>query len=366
MYVVTNREIRSPRRYQGLDIFGSEPNPKGPNELRIVEVTPDGAGGYIAEPVPDELTLREARALRRAYRMDIDERIYRYGSLRVACSLMEQARTERRHVLVYVHGYNNDMHDVVRTCEALEALYGVIVLPFSWPANGGGVVAGTAAYLNDKQDARASMDALNRFLGKLQFFHEKLTEARKDELWAQAAVEHPDNPSAAQQRFAELLDADCQITLNMLLHSMGCYLLKYALRPSSAASRELIFDNITLAAADANNAAHEVWVEELRVRNRLYITINENDFALEWSRRKPGDEQLARLGDYLLNLIATNARYLDVTRADAVGNAHNYFTGEPVQRNQGLKGMFFRALTGGRAEDRDMTFESDVNAYRLR
>ncbi|MCF7977976.1 MAG: alpha/beta hydrolase [Chromatiaceae bacterium] len=363
MFVVTNRELKNPKRYPGLDLFGSRPNPKGPNELRIVEITKQG-DGYLAEPVPDELTLREARMLKRTFRLDINERQVRHGSLRVACQLMQQATQQQRHLLVYVHGYNNDMSDVVKTAEDIEQLYGVIVLPFSWPANGGGLVSGTTAYLNDKQDARASMDALNRFLDKLHFFHLKLTEARKNDLWTQADGEHRENPSAAQERFAELLHDDCKVNLSMLCHSMGNYLLKYALRPTQAASKQLIFDNISLVAADANNAEHQPWVEQLQTRNRLFIMINENDFALQWSRRKPGDEQGPRLGHHLKNLTARNARYIDVTQAAAVDNAHNYFTGKPVQRNAALKTLFSLALEGGRA-DHGLAYAADINCYRL-
>jgi len=363
MFVVTNREIKNSKRNKGLEIFGSRPNPKGPNELRIIEVTKQG-GDYVTEPVPDELKLTEARELKRRFRLDIDEREVRHGSLRVACQVMRQAAREQRHVLVYVHGYNNDMTDVVKTVEEIEALYGVIVLPFSWPANGGGAVSGTVAYLNDKQDARASMDALNRFLDKLHFFHLKLVAARKDELWEQAAGEFPTNPSGAQERFAALLHDDCKVNLNLMCHSMGNYVLKYALRPSKAASKQLIFDNISLVAADANNEAHAPWVEQLQARNRLYIMINENDFALEWSRRKPGDEQRSRLGHYLKNLNARNARYIDLTDADAVDNAHNYFSGKPVQRNASLKALFSQALEGGRADD-GLRYAVDINAYRL-
>lgn len=47
----------------------------------------------------------------------------RHGSLRVACEVMRQASQTQRHVLVYVHGYNNDMSDVVKTVEEIEALY---------------------------------------------------------------------------------------------------------------------------------------------------------------------------------------------------------------------------------------------------
>lgn len=363
MYVVTNRKVNS--RKEGLEIFGDTPNTVGPNELRLVKVTKQGSH-YTTELLTDKLTQAEVRELKRRHALDIDERADWYASLRVACDLMEQAAREKRHLLVYVHGYNNDMKDVLGTAETLEALYNVIVLPFSWPANGGGAVSGTADYLDDKQDARVSMDALNRFFEKVQFYHEKLTEARREAFWQQAMAEDGGrgNREAVQARFTQLLAEDCKVTLNLMCHSMGNYVLKYALQPSAAAAAKLIFDNVSLVAADTNNAAHETWVQRIQFRNRLYVVINENDFALAWSRRKPGEAQRARLGHYLKNLFAANARYIDITRTEGVGNAHGYFAGEPVARNAALKAVFSDAFEGGRAEDR-LAYAADINAYRL-
>ncbi len=364
MYVVTNRAIN--KRRTGLAVFGSTPNEKGPNELRLVKVTPQNSS-YATELIDDKpLTQRELRELERRFRLDLDASVKWHPSLRIACELMQRAAKEDRHLLIYLHGYNNDMGDVLETAEAIEGLYKVIVVPFSWPANGGGIIGGTAAYLDDKRDARVSMDALNRFLGKIHLYHRKLTEARREELWRQAEDEvgEHDNRLAVQTRFSQLLNADCRVTLNLLCHSMGNYVLKYALRPSRSEASELIFDNVSLVAADTNNLDHESWVERIQTRNRLCILINENDFALKWSRRKPGDEQGARLGHYLRNLVARNAHYIDITRTDAVDNAHGYFVGDPVAQNQELKALFERAFEGGRAEE-PLTYAADINAYRL-
>jgi hypothetical protein len=85
---------------------------------------------------------------------------------------------------------------------------------------------------------------------------------------------------------------------------------------------------------------------------------------LAWSRRKPGGEQLERLGAHLKNLVARNARYIDVTGAQGVGNAHSYFAGGPVDRNAALKTFFAAAFEGGRGEDA-LRYAADVNAYRV-
>ena len=98
------------------------------------------------------------------------------------------------------------------------------------------------------------------------------------------------------------MEQKCGSSLNLLCHSMGNYVLKYATRPGNSSLRGLVFDNIGLVAADANNPGHETWVQCLPAKNRLYVVINENDSALKWSRRKPGDEQKERLGQHLRNL----------------------------------------------------------------
>ena len=53
------------------------------------------------------------------------------------------------------------MRDVMDAAFDLEKRYEVEVIPFSWPANGGGV-GGKLSYLSDKRDARASAGALER------------------------------------------------------------------------------------------------------------------------------------------------------------------------------------------------------------
>jgi esterase/lipase superfamily enzyme len=297
------------------------------------------------------------------HHLDIDLTQPWYASLEVACDLFDRVHAEKKHLLVYVHGYNNDMQDIIKTARALEALYNVIVVPFSWPANGGGKVSGTLAYLNDKDDARSSATALHRAVDKIWFYYTKLTEGFQMDLLARAHGRFPDDHERARAFFTELLQRHCKATLNLLCHSMGNYVLKYATIPSSSSLRRICFDNIALVAADADNPDHEVWVERLPTRNRLYVVINENDYALQWSRRKPGDEQQERLGHHLRNLVAANAYYLDVTRSKGVGSDHSYFHGGAVKGNQTLRRMFGRIFEGEKAEP-SMTYQVDLNVYR--
>ena len=165
MYIVTNRKLDESAN--GLDIFGSVPSGQGPNELRLVKATLSGSK-FQTEILDDRLTEQEVLELKQQYNLDINPADDWYVSLKVACELMAEAQKQKKHVLFYVHGYNNDVQDILKTAMAMEELYNVMVVPFTWPANGGGALTGTAAYLSDKQDARASADALNRFIEKIK------------------------------------------------------------------------------------------------------------------------------------------------------------------------------------------------------
>ncbi len=362
MYVVTNRSMKMSA--DGLNAFGATPNPRGPNELRIVSVERK-SGRYDINLLRDKLSQQCVRDLATSHELALDTDQPWYASLQLACALFSRARREKKHILVFVHGYNNDVKDVIETATELEQRYNVIVVPFTWPANGGGALSGTAAYLDDKQDARTSAGALNRFVGKLGYYHELLTRSRCARFMDKAEARHPDNPERAREYYMQLVDRDCKVSLNILCHSMGNYLFKYALKPNNSALAQLIFDNVNLVAADTNNEQHPAWLERVQVRNRVCVVINENDSALKWSRRKPGQQQLARLGHYLKNLSAENVFYIDVTAAKSIGNAHSYFKGKAVSNNAKLARLFSQLFEGGKPEV-PLIYRADINAYVLK
>lgn len=363
MFLITNREID--RKKKGLNKFGKKPNTDGSNALRLMKVTASGRRWRVTEVI-DKLTHDTVKKLKAKYKLDIDLRAEWHGSLKVACELFEQARTQKRSILFFVHGYNNDVRDVVKTALEIERLYEVIVVPFTWPANGGGLISGTASYLSDKGDARASAGALNRTVGKIQAYHLLLTAARTAQLRQIADDRHSTNPQKANELFSRLAENDCPVSINLLCHSMGNYVFKHTLKTSENATSTLVFDNICLVAADANNKSHADWVGQVDVRKRVNIVINENDGALKASRIKPGKEQLARLGHYTRKLVSPNAHYIDITDADRVDSEHTYFKGDAV-RNKVLKEMFRLMFNGQPAEQMvELEYHADNNSYRFR
>lgn len=361
MYVITNRALS---KDTNIDAFGKTPNPQGPNELRLVRVKRSGKGWSVSQ-VTDKLSPATVKKLNTNHGLKLDTRQDWHGSLQVACELFEEARTQRKSILFFIHGYNNDVDDVMHAAHAIEAYYDdVIVVPFTWPANGGGAISGSASYLSDKGDARASAGALNRAIGKIHEFHLLLTAAMRDKLNKQATKRHPNNPTEAGALYAKLLAKECPVKINLLCHSMGNYLFKHTFATSHNATSKLVFDNVCLVAADANNENHAQWVGKVDVRNRVYVVINEDDFALKASRMKPGDEQKARLGHYTKQLNSPNAHYIDLTDAAHIGNAHTYFKGEVVEKNQAIRALF-KGMFMGESVEHIMTYRNDNNTYVL-
>jgi len=361
MYIITNRVLTNAKT---LKAFGKTPSPKGPNELRMVKVEKVKSRWNVT-PVADRLSVKAVKALKSKYCLDLDLATPWHGSLQVACELFEKARAENKSILFFVHGYNNDIADVLKAAHEIESLYNVIVVPFSWPANGGGVISGTASYLSDKSDARASAGALNRAIGKIQQFHLMLLRAQTQKRLIAADKKHPDNPDAAAALYTRMIEKDCSVKISLLCHSMGNYVFKHTLSTSENATSHLVFDNVCLVAADANNENHIQWVGKVDVRKRIYVVINENDSALKASRIKPGKEQKARLGHYTKQLNSPNTHYVDVTEAAHVGSEHTYFKGHAVQENQELKTIFGH-MFNGQAVEQMLDYRADNNTYKLK
>lgn len=95
----------------------------------------------------------------------------------------------------------------------------------------------------------------------------------------------------------------------------------------------------------------------------MFITINENDYALRLSRIKPGDVQRARLGHYIKRLDSRIAHYINLTDASWVQQSHSPFA-EPARKNEKLQAFFQNAFRGGPAEEK-LRFRSEGNWYEI-
>lgn len=364
MFIVTNREVNESEK-NPIDRFGAKPNSEGPNELRIVEATKVGRH-WRTKVLGDFCTnamIAEAGIDKNDPKVPKNEQGQVYCTEYVAQKLRAAVKDQRRHVLLYVHGFNNDMLDVLEQTEKLRKTYGMEVVAFSWPAHGGGAIEGTLSYKRDKMTARVSVGALGRTIDKVHKFVTRFNDELMAEVIAKANEAHPNNPSRRDAAIASGAERVCRFRVSALFHSMGNYLFKHAMLSPIFDSQETVFDNVILAAADANNEDHARWVDQINTRHRIYITINEDDFALRASRMKLGDAQQARLGHYTRNLNATRATYIDFTELDSVGNSHSYFIDGPA-RDAAVK-RFFRKAFQGKSAETDLWYHPADNVYRF-
>lgn len=353
MFIVTNRMVNEQGKTPS-EIFGEKPA-EGPNELRLAEARRQGKQWQL-DLLPDQITAEMAASV------GLDPDLPHPASAYVARKLLErcagtgstakQKLKTGKHLLLFVHGFNNDLDDVLERAAGLEARYGVEVLCFSWPANGGGA-RGVLSYKSDKRDALASAGALDRVLEKMKGLLDEFNGQYVTQLEEKAQKKFADNGEAWDRYFAKEVNKRCPFTINLLLHSMGNYLFKHLLGSTTYHANQLLFDNIIMAAADTNNELHAQWVDRIQCRNRLYITINERDGALMASRMKMGEQQKARLGHYTRRLDARTATYVDVTNQPHVGDSHAYFEGDALANEKVLR-FFHTVFNGGTGESAEL------------
>lgn len=292
----------------------------------------------------DELRLAIAEHKNRKWQIDILEDKSVVNGVEVNASegaflqLQERMREKKRNCLFYVHGFNNDFADVMESARDLQETYDVEVIVFTWPANGRdkilGRVGGTVSYKSDKRDATLSVVALDRVFEKL-FHYIRLHQ-----------------------------DKACDQNMSLMFHSMGNYLFKNMFKSDVYMGETALFDNVILCQADVNNIGHETWVDSIAFRNRLYITINEKDYALAASRIKFGEKQKARLGHYTMNLNSRMARYIDFTGAKGVKKAHAPFHSDVANKNAKVKETFRKIIHGERAEE-GLRYNSHSRTYEV-
>ena len=314
MYVVTNRNLQPNERPDKR--FGPSFNQLGPNELRLAEANKID-GNWQVDILADRMVY------------DGQEMWASEAAFLTAQQRMHKSDT---HCVFFVHGFNTDFDNALESAYKIQQSYGVEVVLFTWPSNGGGM-SGVASYRADKRDAMLSLNALDRCFEKLDSYFQKYAE-------------------------------QCHQKFSFVAHSMGNYLFKYLVKSSVYQGETLLFDNILMLAADVNNHDHAEWVEKIQYRNRLFIAINEDDTALLASRAKSGEQQKARLGHWMRNLTAKNAIYIDFTDAQFVHTHHNYFTDEGALRNARIKDFFRVAFNGGKAE-RGLIFDPATGAHKF-
>jgi len=219
------------------------------------------------------------------------------------------AATERKEAFVFVHGYNNDFDDAVRTIGNLWHFMGREGIPiaYTWPAGAGGLTG----YTTDRESCEFTI------------FHFKM--------------------------FLEDLAADPNIAkIHILSHSRGTDVAMTTIRELAIGLRaagkdpraELKLGNVILASPDIDMevAAQRIASERIpEVVDRMTIYLSPSDRALRLSSRLQGS--WARLG--LVDVGKFNAAQLQVlayfrnldfidSRVEADFIGHSYFYNNPA------------------------------------
>jgi esterase/lipase superfamily enzyme len=196
--------------------------------------------------------------------------------------------SERREILVYIHGFNNDFGRSVRRAAQIAAdlEYTGVPLVFAWPSEGS-----VASYLADLNNADWAAPHLAELL--------------------RLAVED--------------LNAD---RINIIAHSMGGRLLIAALDELNrelGPSRSPVLGDVIFAAPDVDSEIFKTAIERLQpLAERFSLYVSSNDIALATSRYLAGDHPRAGESGKGMVVIAD----LDTIDASAVGDdlfGHEYF-----------------------------------------
>lgn len=208
------------------------------------------------------------------------------GSQTIFEEVRQEMQQNAEDTLIFIHGFNTSfrgalrqaaqVHQVLTTADSLNSgqPLKLNICLFSWPSDGNLLLTNPrsrdlVAYKNDRLDAAASGAAFARGFLKVADF-------------------------ISQQ------DERCQQRLHLMAHSMGAYVLRYALqevRKFVADRIPRVFDQILLVAADEDDDAfdHDYKFRLLpRFTRHVSVYFNRNDLALWASDRLKGNP--VRLG----------------------------------------------------------------------
>lgn len=306
IYFGTNRD---PQPAANPTDFGSNFSPDGLANLRFgrAEVTGDDFNNISIE-VASENLFRDPPEL---------------GSEKIFQQVREEMQREAEDTLIFIHGFNTSFQDALRqTARVHQVLTAndplnsgqplkLNMCLFSWPSDGAFLITNPdarsrIAYRNDRLDAAASGPAFGRGFLKVVDFINKINQ-----------------------------DKRCVQRLHLMTHSMGAYVLRYAMQEIREFVEDhripRVFDQILLMAADEDDDAFE-FNDKLRLLPRttrhISVYFNRDDLALWASDTLKGNP--ARLGtDGPLQplQLPRNVYPIDCTRVvprSADGTEHSY------------------------------------------
>lgn len=208
-------------------------------------------------------------------------------------ALFDRLFRQSRPIVLFVHGRGEEpekslnqpgffarLIGVGKAVSKLEA-YGSTVVLFSWDSErGAGLKDRTRPLANTTEGAR-------RFASVIETLDQSLSALEA------SGLTHP--------------------PLTLLAHSMGTIVVQKYIESSGwprAAGRAL-FTNVVLSSADVDSTGHPVWVDRVGGVERVFITVNPDDWILEGSSEDP-----QRIGPPLGrnpgSVLSSTATYLEI------------------------------------------------------
>jgi esterase/lipase superfamily enzyme len=219
-----------------------------------------------------------------------------------------KAKTEA-HILVFVHGFNNDLQGALTTMADLHKLYVEPkdspverIVMFTWPARGE-----LQKYRDDARDAVKSGYAMARsFQLMTGFFHDLIMEAYKER-------KDPEKALCGQK-----IHLMCHSMGNRVFESMLDELQRKGIRPHS------VFGEILLMAADVDDdsmAPGKALSTAIQLGERVHVYYHNGDQALGISERtKNAFNRLGRWGVRRTIELPDDVYQADVTYINDVKN----------------------------------------------
>ncbi|RQO62978.1 hypothetical protein DBV14_03085 [Variovorax sp. KBW07] len=238
-----------------------------------------------------------------------------------------------KRVLVYIHGNNNTPAKCFKRCDALQALYGVEVIGFSWPSEGysadGTTVPGVlpTEVDGDENELAAvksgSDPAEGPIRSKINRYHQATLNGK--------------HSGEALARFLRLL-ATARLYANgqpftLAAHSLGAQYLEYTLDLSGASESVSAAQNILLLAPCVRSSGHKNWLGKMRPKGQLFVTFNHGDSVLA-AASIADNSSGPKLGtDPTTDLLRVPyMRYISCTNAAKDVGGHGYFVKDNMSK----------------------------------
>ncbi|MBN2814202.1 MAG: alpha/beta hydrolase [Bacteroidales bacterium] len=218
-----------------------------------------------------------------------------------------------RNFLVYVDGHGKNFTQTMERGFEITARFDINMVVFDWPTD----------YMALRKTAGNAQEVAANFVRAMQ------------------AMDELRNTHYASSR------------VSAIFHSMGNHILKNITHPQLLQKMpEQLFSNIIVNAAAVKQRNHDKWLEKIRLQERIYVTMNDEDRPLHGAMLLRLAKQLG-LG--IKGEKAENAAYVDFS--DVVSIEHNLFLGKTVAEleNQYIYRFYNQAFHGSEVIFNELT-----------